>query len=519
MLQSGIMDTQIDQLGSTPTSGPTTPRTDRRVLLNTGALAGSSLWRIGISFLLQLYIASRLGAEGLGQYATALAFLNVAQVVSELGLPQLLVRDLARHPERRAHSFRAALAVQLMAGFLVWLGVIGLVYLVPYQPTTRLVLILMTGSLPFFAFTSVSATLFQAGERMEYVMGVEMVVNTLVLAAGLGVLWRGGGVVHLAVVQIGAQAVNALLFGFLLRRSGLLDGSLGNGDGVDGADLHGLNLTFLRDLWRQARPFYGLALTTVLLNRADILLLSALVGETITGIYSAAYLIVRVLIVLSQTYWRAIYPTLSRLRHQALEQYQRLAELALRYGLIALLPAAALSTDAAGFILGLIYRGEAYTGALTAYQVLIWAAPLFLTATYTVHLLMVEHYPQGSLMVAICHLLLVVLFLPALALRWQAVGAAGAVVASIGASVLLGFFLIRRVQVPVKRPTGLGVLLFATLLAAVGQRALNLLLPSPNLWPFSTLAGLIIYGVGLWQGRVASPADLALFRRALRRSR
>lgn len=500
--------TRRPEAPATPSSANTPSRTDRRVLLNTGALAGSSLWRIGISFLLQLYIASRLGAEGLGQYATALAYLNVTQVVSELGLPQLLVRDLARHPERRAQAFRAALVVQLVAAVVVWLAVIGLVYLLPYQPRTQLVLILMTASLPFFAFTSVSATLFQAGERMELVMGVEVVVNTLVLVAGLMALWLGGTVVHLAGIQIGAQVINALMCAFLLRRSQLLQD-----DAMQTRTLDGFSL---RDLWLQARPFYGLSLTTVLLNRADILLLSALAGETITGIYSAAYLIVRVLIVLSQTYWRAIYPTLSRLRHQAAGQYRRLAGLAIRYGMMALLPAAALSTDAAAFILRLIYRGDAYAAALTTYQVLIWAAPLFLAATYTVHLLMVEHYPLGSLLVAAAHLALVVLLLPVMAIRWQAFGAAIAVVVAIGVSVLVGVYLLKRVKVPVERPAWLTVLLLATIGGAAAQRGLHLLAPAPDLWPVWTLGGAFIYLAILWQGKAASAEDLQLFRRALR---
>ncbi len=44
---------------------------------------------------LQLLIAWLLGIPALAAYAVALAYLNVSQVLSELGLPALLVRDLA----------------------------------------------------------------------------------------------------------------------------------------------------------------------------------------------------------------------------------------------------------------------------------------------------------------------------------------------------------------------------------------------------------------------------------------
>lgn len=81
-----------------PAAGEGPPRqTGRRVLVNTGALTSASLYRIGTSFVLQLLIARNLGIEGLGHYTIAMAYLNVSQVISELGLPALLVHDLHRH--------------------------------------------------------------------------------------------------------------------------------------------------------------------------------------------------------------------------------------------------------------------------------------------------------------------------------------------------------------------------------------------------------------------------------------
>ena len=89
------------------THPPLPPATGRRVLVNTGALTSASLWRIAMSFILQLLIARRLGVEALGIYTTAMAYLNVSQVVTELGLPALLVRDLAQEPWRRRSSCTA----------------------------------------------------------------------------------------------------------------------------------------------------------------------------------------------------------------------------------------------------------------------------------------------------------------------------------------------------------------------------------------------------------------------------
>jgi len=493
---------------SPSTARPTIPRTDRRILLNTGALATSSLWRIGVSFALQLVIARLLGAQGLGQYSTALAWLNICQVFSELGLPQMLVRDLAHHPERRRRAFRAALVAQITTASLIWVAVFATTALLPYQSETRLALLFITASLPLFAITSASETLFQASERMELMMGVEVAINTLIVAASLVVLWRGGGVVALCAVIIVTQAISAALCLWLVRRNRLL----GNPPGKPHTNIIDVAL-----LWRQARPFYGLALANVLLHRLDILLLSILAGETVTGIYSAAYLIVRVLIILAQTWWQSLYPTFSRLRVQAEDQYERLTALSIRFGLMAFLPAAALSGGAADWLLGVVYRGADHTAALAAYRVLIWAAPLFLVATYTVNLLLVERRPQGSLLIAGTHIGVALLFLPVLSVRWQALGASLAMVAAISASALVGLFLLRRMKIVAGLPRQLPLLLLATLLAGLSQVWTAQILPMPGLWVGPLLVGGLVYLAVTWWGGAVSPVDLALFRNALRR--
>lgn len=496
-----------------PSAQPATPRTDRRILLNTGALATSSVWRIGISFILQLMIARLLGAQGLGQYSTVLAWLNVCQVLSELGLLQLLVRDLAHHPECRRQAFQTALITQIAAACVIWAGVFAITSLLPYQSETRLALLLIIASLPMFAITSASETLFHASERMELVMGVEMMINTLIVAASLIILWQGGGVVMLSALIIATQTISAIACLWLVGRSRLL----GSRDETPLRTRMQKAIQGVPALWRQARPFYSLALANVLLHRLDILLLSVFAGEAVTGIYSAAYLIVRVLIILAQTWWQSLYPTFSRLRVEAEERYQRLAALSIRFGLLAFLPAAALSGGAADWLLSAVYRGADHSAAIDAYYILVWAAPLFLIATYAVNLLLVERQPQGSLLITGTHIVVAASLLPVLTARWQAVGAAMAMVAAISASALVGLILLGKVDVAVGLPQRLPLLLLATATAALIQVWIGNILPWPAFWPGSLLGGGLVYLLMVWRGGAISGADIALFRNALRR--
>lgn len=494
------MNQSIQPVSSTPLLSSTSPvhATGRRILVNTGALAGSNLWRIATSFVLTLLIARTLGLDALGQYTTALAYLNVCQVISELGLPSLLVRDLAQAPTQRRGFFRIALVIQVVFGLLAWGGLVLLSILLPWPSETRIALQLVGASLPFYAITSVTQTFFQAGERMELVMGVEIFINTLILALSVGALWMGTAVTHLVGVMVVTQIVSAGIGLVLVLRTGLLRGPQ--------VPVH-FNLGAL---WQRMAPFYGLSLADVLLQRVDILLLSVIGNATLTGIYSAAYQLVRVASKLVQSFWKALYPTLSRLRHQANGQYTRLAHLSLSYTLLMLLPAIIFGTGMAQTLLDLIY-GHSATLTAPVFQILIWSVPFFLLENYAVTLFMVEQRPLQSLLITALHVVTIIVLLPLLTVALHTTGAAWAAVlaAIIGAGGSL--YLLRKLQLPIALGP-VGWIFLAGLLSGL----IGLGLP----WPLWVRLGLatLLYGLLIrWSGWSVA-ADRQALRNALFKS-
>lgn len=474
---------------------PTTQQTGRRILVNTSALAGSSVWRIITSFALQLIIARQLGVLGLGQYTIALAYLNVCQILTELGLPALLVRDLAQMPWLRRSYFRIALSIQIAAGLAVWGGLILATMFLPFADSSRTMLWIVGASLPFYAITSVTQTLFQAGERMELVMGIELLINTLILLFSIAVVWLGGTTIHLAAVLVATQLISALLGVLLLRRSQLF--ALPQEPLIWQWSL----------LWQRAGPFYGLALADVLLQRADIMLLSIVGGEVITGIYGAAYNLVRVGLKLVQNFWAALYPTLSRLQRQAPQQYTRLCNFSLRYGLLCLLAAAAIGTGVTADILNLIY-GADYGESAFVLEILLWSAPLYLLENYTQTLLMVEQRPFQSLLVTGLHLVTLVTLVPIFTPTLGAPGAAWAALLAGCIGALVSFRLLHRWQMPrtVARPYVMAGL-------AASSYLLSLLLPVGWLWRL--LLCTLVYVIVAWRTGLIAQHDWQLVRRVV----
>ncbi len=435
-----------------PTASLPTPRLlSRRALINTSALTTSSLWRVAISFALLVLIANRLDNEAVGQYTVALAYLNVAQVLSELGLPALLARNLARNPAGRAAAWRASLRMQLLASAVVWGGLLALSPLLADGPIMQTSLLLVGATLPFYAVTSTCQTLFQATERMELIMIVEVAINTLIIALSAVILWTGGGVVALVLVLVGTQAVSAAVCWGILWRTVLSKGAGERGSKGAAAGFASPQLPIpLAPLLKNAAPFYTLSLADVMLHRLDILLLDFVAGPMVVGLYTLAYAAVRVLMKLIQSYWRALYPTLSRLRDQAPARYAWLSRNSLLLSTIGLLAAALVGTFFAADLLDLIYPidrifpPDTSMNAVQPFVILIWIGPIFGLEMYAITQLLVRDRARQGLLPTALHVATLGALLPLLTPRMGAAGAALAVLAGGAAGAALGWALLAR---------------------------------------------------------------------------
>jgi O-antigen/teichoic acid export membrane protein len=286
-------------------------------------MASGNLWRIVVSFLVQLLVARGLGLEALGQYTVAMAYLNISQVLCEMGLPLWLVRELAQAPHLRHAYFRRSVLLQGTAALILWAGLAGLTMLLPYPPVTRAAIFWVGASLPLFAITSACATIFQAAERMELAFVIEVAINALILLLSAWLLWQQQSVADLLLVVVVAQGAGMVLALGLLFASRLLAAPQLADSQPSGPPLSG-PLPW-RTIATGAMPFFGLSLTDVLLQRLDILLLSLFADARLLGTYSAAYNLVRVAIKLLQSVWRGVYPTLARLYPTTPERAAKLA--------------------------------------------------------------------------------------------------------------------------------------------------------------------------------------------------
>lgn len=448
----------------------------RRVAKNALALSFTSTARILLGVVLQVYIARALGAAGLGKYAIILAFINIFQIVSELGLPALVIREAARRRQEASAFLYATICAQLIGAGIAWaLLVLSAVALRYPADTTRLILLSGAALVPY-AFSSACETLFQAQERMEFIPLVELVGNGCQLGLAVWLISGGYGVNALPLIVVLPQMVVAFC-------------SLGIAGALGWLTPARVDLSFSWRLVRAAPDFFLLALSVVVFSRLDVLVVSKLLSEQAVGIYNAAYQVVRVVNLGAASYSDAIYPAFSRLYRDAPERFAAVGRKALQYGLIAVLPLATGATVLAAPLIAAIFRRAQYAEAAPVLQILSWLCVPFLVSAVLSRLLLAGNQQRISLQVSLIKLAAAGCYLLLMTPLWGLRGAAFASVLGTFTGALLNWhFVTRRLAI-----LGMRDLTAKPVLAAFGMGAIIFLLPDGLELGFSVALGAVIY--------------------------
>ena len=270
----------------------------------------NSLWMLlarvagqGTAFLLAVLIARHLGEANLGRYALITGVAFVGNVLTTFGMDTLLIRHIARERETAGAPLAVALTLQLGLACVYILGVWLLAdRLTRQSPVTALALRILLLSLLPLAFSTVFSAALRAYERMELYLGVVGVTGLLQVTGAFLLLRRGGGLVALTVLLVGAQALSALLAGgacwvFLPRFR--LSWRLVTPAALARTARLGLSLALL-------------AVLAVLYQRLGVFLLAGLGDEAQMGWFSAAARPVEGLKMLPYAFFGAIFPIMAR---------------------------------------------------------------------------------------------------------------------------------------------------------------------------------------------------------------
>lgn len=456
----------------------------RRLFNNTAlAYVSNIVVKVGSS-LLFIFIGRILGPNDAGIFNLGITFFTVALALSDWGLHELLVREVAPRQEESGRYLINYLAMRTILAVTAYAVLLGLIYfLLPYQPQTEtVILILGLAVLPEALFALLQA-LFVAHEQLQVPTLAAIVNSGVKIGGGLWLLNNNAPVTTIAwVIPIGS-AVSLLIFlpGLirLLRR-------------VPQAVPSRLDLTFSLAQLRYTPGFILISTFLTLDFQLDALLISLYLDETNIGWYGAAQTIMLGFMMMASAIRTTLYPIMARAYKDNPTRLASLYRRAHQYLLVAVLPIAAGITLLAQPIVRLIYT-DTFDPTIPALQIMIWAVVFSFINVPNARLLLVynRQQPAGWMtgISMITNLLLNLWLIPRL-------GIIGAAIARTTATAVLFLQLYGYAQLYLQVESILSLLarpLLATLIMALAVWPIRHL---PLIWPIIT--GIIVYGAAAY---------------------
>lgn len=329
------------------------------------SLLGQVLIKV-LSFCFSVFVVRRLGDASFGKYSTALAYVGVYAIFSDLGLAPYMVREVAKDNDEASFMFFNVAALRLILSACTFALIIGSAILLKRSPGLILGAAVASGGLFLYAIEGPLESLLMAKERLDYLSAVNVLNQLAFVALGTFVLVGGYGFVGLlaaSLCSLSAATVVGLVI--LYRRLGGLHWQLDPARWLP--------------LLRAALPFGLIGFALGLSYKASTVLLQYFHGDGATGWYNVAYNLIFMLMMISHAVNLALYPSMCRQYATNPQAMPKLYERALKYLFLFSIPIAAGTTILSDKIIYFLYTEE-FAPSILPLRILIWVLPLmFLT--------------------------------------------------------------------------------------------------------------------------------------------
>jgi O-antigen/teichoic acid export membrane protein len=256
-----------------------------------------------------IYVARYLQPESFGLLNYAISFVSIFSAFSTLGLDQIVVRELAKAPERRDDLLGTAFILKLCGSMVLNVLMLITVLFMGHSSFTNVLILIIAISEIFKAFEVISYY-FQSQVQSKYAIQVQLVINLAVSFMKLGLVFARAPLIWFAIVVIVGTVLNAIGFLYVYRRR----------EGSPRAWKFEKHVAFelLRESWPLA--LYGIALN--IQARIDQVMLGKMLSNYEVGQYSVALKFIEIFGFLPMVLMNTFTPAVTKAKAISVELYQ-----------------------------------------------------------------------------------------------------------------------------------------------------------------------------------------------------
>ncbi|MDD5031805.1 MAG: flippase [Patescibacteria group bacterium] len=445
---------------------------------NTSYLTLALIMQKVISFTYFTLLARNLGPEDLGKYYFAISFTTIFAIFIDLGLTNVLTREVAKSEERAGKLLGSVLVIKLPLAALALLVVGIMINLMNYPEITRNLVYLSSACMVLDSFSTTFFAVIRGFHNLKFESISAIVFQLIVMAFGLFALYAGEGLYWIMAALVMASSFN-FIYSFLV-------------------------------LWRKwgikIKPIYDRALVKFIINIAipfglyavfqrfytyfDSVLLSLMAGDKYVGLYQVAFKIIFALQFLPLAFTASLYPAMSSYWVNNRKQLAISFERAMNYLIIISLPITAGTIAIADKII-LIFK-SGFAEAILPLQIII-ASLIFIFLNFPIGSLLnaCDRQKINTINMGIVTALSVILNLVLIS-KFQAIGASLTVLATNALMFVLGIYWVGKIIDYRKRKIIL-VFLKSFLAAAVMSGLVLYFKPLVNIFVLVPMAGAVYF--------------------------
>ena len=281
------------------------------IIANTGWMFFDKVMRMGVGFLIVVWVTRHLGPEQFGRLSYAIAFVSLFAAVANLGLYGIVVRDIVRYPDAREQIIGTALGLKCIGGCLCLLLAVGLILVVRPGDIT----------IQWMGAIIAAGTIFQSLDVFDFWFQSQLQSKFVSLANIPGFLVMAGVKITLILVDAPLVAFAwATCFDFVLAGIGLASAYQLTTHRLAKLRFNGKwASSLLRDSW----PAIFAGLMLMVYTRIDQVMIGQMMDDASVGLYAAAAKLAEFWYFFPTLILNSILPSIVKAKQQGEEIYGR----------------------------------------------------------------------------------------------------------------------------------------------------------------------------------------------------
>ncbi|MCK5146608.1 flippase [bacterium] len=340
-----------------------------------------------MTFVFYFLMARYLGDIGIGKYSFTVGLISILFIISGFGLDNLIVREVSINKNKASQYLSNAVTIKTGLSLVAILLLFIFLPLLGKSADVNKLVLLFCLTLFFENITTSIEAIFNAFERLHFIAIMEVSYNILKVILALFIKFYGGQLEILIICLVLISGIKCLFTQYILKRYFFKWHYI-------------FKFTRLKTLLLKSYPFALMGAISIIYLRIDLVMLSTLIGDSITGQYAVAFNFITLFMALSYGFSRSFYPILSRLYHESRQAFFAAGEKGLNYLFAAALPIAIIITILAPKIIMFIF-GSQFADSAIAVQVLIWTIPFLFMNAPLLRMLYSANHQNDALKIAI----------------------------------------------------------------------------------------------------------------------